>query len=201
MNTELKMMLAPAVLTLFVSVSAGAQIYKQVDEKGNVTYTDQVPLDGSAPMTLPELSVVEMDSTPEPATEGTDEASEMAGDEATEREPTPRELRRMYRDFRITRPSQEESLWGTENMAVISWGSSTPLRENMRVNVFVDGQQRPSSGSDMIAIRLDRGEHRVYAELLDGRARRVVTTPTVTFFVKQYSANFNPSNPAPNNGP
>jgi len=201
MNTGLKIMLVPASLALAVSLTATAQIYKQVDEKGNVTYTDQAPLDGSAPMTLPELSVVEMDSRPEPEAKSVDGAAEAEGDGATEHEPTPRELRRMYRDFRITQPAQEESLWGTENMAVISWGSSTPLRENMRVNVFVDGQQQPTSGGDMIALRLDRGEHRVYAELLDGRARRVVTTPTVTFFVKQYSANFNPSNPAPNNGP
>jgi hypothetical protein len=200
-NTSLKMMVVPLALTFLFSASATAQIYKHVDDKGNVTYTDEAPLDGSAPMVLPELSVIQIDSQPEPSTDSAAAAAEPATDDTAAREPTPRELRRMYRDFRITRPVQEETFWGTQNMVVVSWGSSTPLRDNMRVNLFVDGQQEPNPGSEMVALTLDRGEHQVYAELLDSRGRRVVATPAVTFFVKQYSANFKQPATAPNNGP
>ena len=200
MKARLGLLIVPGVLSLLVCSGAVGQIYKQVDEQGHVTYTDQVPLDGSAPMDLPELSVIETDHDKDSKTDAVDGNAREA--DATETNiPTPREMRRMYRDFRITRPAQEESLWGTENMAVISWGSSTPLLENMTVRVFVDGQQKVTNGGDMIALKLDRGEHQVYAELLDARARSVVKTPTVTFFIKQYSANFNPSAPTPNSGP
>jgi hypothetical protein len=201
MNNRLKLMFAPGALALCFSVGVTAQIYKQVDEEGNVTYTDQVPLDGSSPMVLPELSVITMDSQPEASGAEGDKGARTAADEDATRAPTRRELRRMYQDFRITRPAQEESLWGTDNMVVVSWGSSTPLQDNMSVNLYVDGQQRSTSGSEMLALKLDRGEHQVYAELLDARARTIVTTPTVTFFIKQYSALFNQSNSRSDNGP
>ncbi len=187
MKTRVKTVIVLLALALLLPLLAQAQIYKQVDKDGNVTYTDQVPPDGSAPMDLPELSVIHMDPGSAATTETGDETP---ADSAAESEPTPRQLRSMYRDFRITRPAQEESIWGTGQMVVVSWGSSTQLRDDMSVNLFVDGQQQTISGESMTALTLDRGEHKVYAELLDARGRRVVTTDTVTFFVKQSSVNF-----------
>jgi len=184
-------------LLLMLSVAAQAQIYKQVDENGNVTYTDQVPPDGSAPMVLPDLPVIATDTPPEAAEEI---ESSPPNASQPDSEPTPRDLRRMYRDFRILRPVEEETFWGTENMVVVSWGGSTPLRENMSVALFVDGQRQQTGDDDMTALRLDRGQHQVYAQLLDARGRRIVTTATVTFFVKQYSAQFNQPSVTPNSG-
>jgi len=198
MNTRVNMIFVWASLLLMFSASAQSQIYKQVDKNGNVTYTDQVPPDGSKPMVLPELSIIHLDSETEIPS---DSGEEVAVEPATPSEPTPRDLRRMYRDFRITRPVQEESLWGAENMVVISWGSSTALRDDMQVNVFVDGQPKPTTGDNMLALTLDRGEHQVYAELLDARGRRIVTTDAVTFFIKQNSAQFNRNSPVSDKGP
>ena len=203
MNARLKTTIVLAVLALPVSVNAQneqeqGQIYKHVDEKGNVTYTDQVPTDGSAPMVLPKLSVIHMDAESEiPA--GTSEKA--ATDAKAAKGLTPRELRKMYRDFRITRPTQEETFWGTANMVVISWGSSAALQDGMSVKLFVDGKQQPTTGDNMAALKLDRGEHKVYAQLLDARGRNITASDTVTFYVKQYSANFKqPNNTATNNG-
>jgi hypothetical protein len=71
----------------------------------------------------------------------------------------------------------------------------------MQVNVFVDGQPKPTTGDNMLALTLDRGEHQVYAELLDARGRRIVTTDAVTFFIKQNSAQFNQNSPVSDKGP
>ena len=49
------------IFLLSVSVVWAADIWKVVDEDGNVTYTDQQPKDGSKPMDLPELSIIETD--------------------------------------------------------------------------------------------------------------------------------------------
>lgn len=199
MNTGLKMMAVLAVLALPTSASTQeeGQIYKQVDDKGNVTYTDQVPPDGRAPMVLPKLSVVHLDSESELAAVT---GEKTATGSATPSGPTPRQLRKMYRDFHITRPSQEETFWGTDNMVVISWGSSTALQDGMGVNLFVDGLKQPTTGDNMAALKLERGEHKVYAQLLDARGRNVIASETVTFYVKQYSANFKQPNTATNNG-
>jgi len=73
----------------------------------------------------------------------------------------------------------------------VSWASANPFQPGMTVRLFVDGQLQPGDGEDMRALTLDRGEHTVYAELLDARGRRVATTASVTFFVKQHSVGFN----------
>lgn len=165
------------------AASLHAQVYKIEDEHGNVTYTDQAPGDGAEPMELPGLSVVE--------TEPVETLPGAEDDEVAPAEPTPRELRRMYRDFAITRPANEETFWGTGNQVVVSWGAANPLLPDMRVRLYLDGEAQEETRQTMIALELDRGEHSVYAELLDHRGRRLITTPTVTFFVKQNSRLFN----------
>jgi hypothetical protein len=85
----------------------------------------------------------------------------------------------------------EETFWGTANQVVVSWGSSKPLEDGMTVKVYVDGTLQTGDQGGMLALTLDRGEHTVYAELFDARGRRVVTSSSVTFFVKQQSIGFN----------
>ena len=169
-----------------LAVTAEGEIYKVVDKDGNVTFTDQRPSAASQPMDLPPLSVIESGvEVPEPQ-------AEIEAAEGTEvQEPTPRELRRQFADFRITQPAQEETFWGTANTVVVAWGSSQPALPDMTARLFVDGTPQDVPASGNVSLTLDRGEHQVYAELLDARNRRIVTTETVTFFVQQASANFN----------
>jgi hypothetical protein len=63
----------------------------------------------------------------------------------------------------------------------------------------VDGAAQDVAGNGSVSLTLDRGEHKVYAELLDARKRPIVTTDTVTFFVQQHSVNFNGPGVAPRN--
>ena len=69
------------------------------------------------------------------------------------------------------------------------------------MTVYVDGASRPVLSGDSVSLVLDRGEHQVYAVLRDANKRRIATTETVTFFVKQHSVNFNRPTPSPRNGP
>lgn len=183
MNKGLIRTLLPLLsLMLPLSVLAEGDIYRVVDKDGNVTYTDQRPSAEAQAMDLPELSVIETADLPPADTESAVEEI---------KPPTPRELRRLYSDFRITQPRQEETFWGTGNTVVVAWGSTQPLLPDLSVRLYVDGQAEDVAGSGSVSLTLNRGEHTVYAELLDARNRRIVTTDTITFFVKQYSANFN----------
>jgi len=181
---------ATAVFLLSVSTIQAADIWKVVDEDGNVVYTDQPPKDGSKPMDLPELSIIETDiqDIQTPAGEGEVKA------------PTSGELRKLYRDFRITRPLPEETFWGTANTVVVTWSSQTPLTPDLNVRLFVDGKAQAAPASGGVSLTLERGEHKVFAELRDARNRRIMRTGTVTFFVKQHSANFNRPRPTPSGG-
>lgn len=98
----------------------------------------------------------------------------------------------MFSDFRVLSPSQGETYWGTGNTVVVSWGADVPYEPGMSVSVVVDGNAQDADPSGNLPVTLDRGEHQVYAVLRDQRGRRIVTTPTVTFFVQQGSRLINP---------
>ncbi len=176
------------ILTLVmmcICLNAYGQIYKIVDKDGNVTYTDQAPADGSAPMDLPELSVVSTDYEA-PDTVVTDPVED-EGEQVLSR----KDLRKLYHDFRISRPAPEETFWGTENTVVMAWECSAPLQEGLSVRFTVDGSAQTASAENMMAMTLDRGSHTVSATIIDTSGRPVVTTDTVTFYVHQQSVRGN----------
>ena len=160
-----------------------AEVYKHVDENGNVSYSDRPQSDNAEPMTLPGLSVIEsVPSVPKPepeaATEGQQEVTSI------------RELRRGYRDFRIVSPAAEETIWGTANEATIAWDSRYQLQPGMTVTFYVDGNALEPTTDGAITLRqLDRGAHTVSAELIDSRKRKIATAEPVTFYIQQYSVN------------
>ena len=163
---------------LLMNTALFADIYRVVDENGNVTYTDQPPQDGAQPMDLPDLSVIQTETPPEPPPVREEEKSGAMSS---------REMRRLYNDFTITQPQDEETFWGTANTVVVGWGGSAPLQAGMTVKLYVDGVAQDVTGSNNISLTLDRGAHTVRVELFNGGRRPLVTSPTVTFFVKQAS--------------
>ncbi len=175
------------IFLLSVSTAWAADIWKVVDEDGNVTYTDQPPKGGAVPMDLPELSVIETDF----------EEQAKPVDEEGVKAPTSSDLRKLYGDFQITRPLPEETFWGTANTVVVTWSSKTPITPDLNVRVFVNGKAQAAPATGGVSLNLERGEHKVFAELRDARNRRIIKTNTVTFFIKQHSVNFNRARPRP----
>lgn len=186
--------LVPAIASLLLILSPaafGQAIYKVVNPDGSVTYTDQKPNPGAEPVELQPLSVIET-NVAVPEDTGADDAGAAAaeGADPESAEPTRAELRRMYRDFRISQPMDEETFWGTGNEVTVSWATSTPLREGMSVTLYVDGESRDATRGSVTLV-LDRGSHEVYAVLQNDSGQRIAATAPVTFFVKQHSVNFN----------
>ena len=174
-------------LLLTFAPSVFAEVYKTVDENGNVTYTDQPPTPDAKPVKLRELSVISPVRSPKK--EVVEEESVAEGQiEVT----SLKDLKRGYKDFAITNPTPDQTLWGTQNQATITWDSRYRLQPGMQIMVYIDGvAQEPSTGNAMIVEKLWRGQHEVYADLVDARNRRIARTETVTFHIKQFSANFN----------
>jgi hypothetical protein len=180
--------LAITVLAFLLAIAASpltAQVYKVVDKDGNVTFTDQAPADGSKPIKLAPISVIET-----PVYEVAPKATE---DENADKEPTLGNLRKMYRDFAIVTPTQEESVWKPDGPIPVSWHARNPLRQGMEITLFLDGKIHSTTTQPIIALNgLDRGEHTLKAEIRDAKNRTVATADTVTFFVKQPNLNTNP---------
>lgn len=185
-----------ALAYAFVTTQLNAQVYKTVDENGNVTYTDQPPKDGSHPITLKPISVIEAP---------TYEAKTPAGDsdvtEEEAREKPLRFLRKHYEDFEIVSPKNEESIWYTEGVITVAWGTGNPVEPGMQVTISVDGASQPPTGERVLAIEgLERGEHTVTAELKDARNRSIATAAPVIFFIRQPNIYSNKPRPTPRSG-
>ena len=188
----MKVTITGALMVLLMSVISWSgpleaqDIYKTVDENGNPVYTDRPPTPDSKPLSLRELSIVEV---PVYAGRSTDQ---QAGQQAAQDDgapPTMNEMRATYRNFRLVSPAPEQNIWGTGNTATIAWDAGTSLGEGMSVIFYIDGQAvtDPTQNSTYTSGRLDRGEHTAKADLVDGGNRVIASTEPVTFFIMQQS--------------
>jgi len=170
-----------AIALAITASPLAAQVYKTVDEDGNVTYTDQPPSDGSAPIKLRPISVIEA-----PIYEKAPRADEEGAEGEGGKEMSLKYLRKNYKDFAIVAPQQEESVWHPDEAITVAWNVGYQLQEGMNVTVYVDGALQATTTEQIIPVSgLDRGEHTVTAELKDARNRKIATAKPVTFFVRR----------------
>jgi len=154
-----------------------AQVYKVVDKDGNVTYTDQAPADGSGPIELKPISVVEAP---------TYQTAPKTDDAEADQEMSVRDLRKNYRDFAIVSPQQEESVWQPDGAFPVAWNTKYALQEGMQVTIFLDGKKHTTTSQQMVPMaNLDRGEHVLPAQLRDASNRLIAEAAPITFFVRQ----------------
>jgi hypothetical protein len=175
----------PVVLALSMAYAPGisAEVYKTVDEDGNVVYTDQAPDPDAKPIELPGLSIIspQRPATPPPAPDA----------KPRQKEASIMDLRRAYSDFTIVSPNRDQTFWGTANETTVTWRTRRQLLEGMSVTVYVDGvAQAPTTDSAIIVDEVFRGEHEVYAVLNDARDRTIASTDPIAFYVRQNSVNF-----------
>jgi hypothetical protein len=185
------------MLALVMSVAnpLPAQVYKTVDEDGNVVYTDQPPKDGSAPLELRPLSVIEAPEYAKPAQPAP--ATDEGGDG---QEMSLRYLRKNYADFAIVAPQAEETVWQPESIVTVAWNTRYQLQPGMQVTVSVDGVAQTTTTEQMVPLAgLERGEHTVTAELTDAQNRRIASAEPVTFFVRRPGL-YNQPRPTPHGG-
>jgi hypothetical protein len=181
-----------ALLLSLAAAPLTAQVYKIVDKDGNVTFTDQPPGDGSKPIKLQPISVIETPTyeTKPKAVEGEDGQPLSL-----------RALRRMYRDFAIVAPQSEESIWHPDAPVTVAWSTGAPLQMGMKARVSVDGQVQATTTERVVPVaNLERGEHTVTADLLNDRNQKVATAEPIIFFVRRPGLNNNRPRPAPHGG-
>ena len=181
MNTVNYMKFITILVVLSLALTASplmAQVYKVVDKDGNVTYTDQPPVDGSKPVELAPISVIEAPTY--------EKAPEVTAEDEAEKKMSLSYMRRNYKDFAIISPQQEESVWRPDGPISIAWNTRFALQAGMQVTLYLDGNIHTTTTQQMIAVAgLDRGEHTVKAELRDSKNRTVATAEQVVFFVRQ----------------
>lgn len=155
-----------AMLLALLAFPAGAQeIYRVVDEHGNVTYTDQKPDDDAQPIDLPELNVLDGDL---------EEAGEDPLAEA--------EAQRQPMNFRIEQPADGSAFTPEGETIEIVMGIDIDVPPTAQITLVLDGEAlAPVRSLDASIPAPPPGEHRLFARLETPSGRVLGTTNPVTF--------------------
>jgi len=175
--------LAVGVMLFAVPVMA-ASVYRHVDADGNVVYSDE-PQAGHR-VDLKPITVVDPVKT-----ETRTRSAEPTAASASAID---------YARFTITSPSNGQTLpTGQAGNVQVKLAIEPALQQGDRVQLRVDGEvrQSPLHTSVFALSQLERGEHRLQAELVDAKGQVRLSTPAVTLYVQRASIHLpaNPNNP------
>jgi len=156
-----------AVFLGFLAISsmvAADPLYKWVDDKGNVHYSDK-PQPGAKKIVLPPATTFKAPpvAPPNPALQQPQENG--AADSTA------------YTAIIISSPADQDTLWNTDSVTVSV--STTPAWQTGEVTITVDGQTQTVNGTSASFTGLERGQHIATASV-DG-----VKAPAVTFFIQK----------------
>jgi len=170
------------LLAAYSVVITAAEVYRWVDEKGEVHFSD-LPHEGAEAVTLPEAQTF---SAPAPQQRRRNSDAQDAGEEDA-----------VYSSVSIVNPTPGEVLWSTGGLVSVSVSTQPKLRRGHILTVYLDGQQVASLTGNSRQTELTdvyRGEHTLRADVRDAGGRVVAKGNSVAFTVKQTSTQ-NPNNP------
>lgn len=165
----LALALAAALLS---PLAASQEIYRWVDENGVVHYSDQ-PGPGAERITI----AGQIARTP---SESESPTLYQEGEPTAEEAPP-------YQSLAITRPAADEVFFGTDATVAVEMALDADLRPGDSVVVFLDGERVPASDLSATLTNVPRGSHFLRAAVLDPNGSALVTSPQITFHVRQES--------------
>lgn len=174
------MIKSPVIYRLFLAVmlfvpglspqQIEAQVYKSVDEKGRVKFTDTKPKDRP-------YETVKV-ATPNTVTAVAGKADSFEEPEITAVE---------YGVFYIASPTNNEALDFNITEVNVSVAVEPPLQDGHVVQFYLDGKSCGKAGTALSRhlTGLERGAHTVEARLRDERGKMLMSTGLVNIFVRR----------------
>ncbi len=177
---------------------ANAGVYKGVSSDGEVVYSD-VPFRASAEFIAPPIAVLEMPDvildkvlTEEAVKAKKTEADKMAAAQAeTGKKEILRQAEYPYTKFYIKSPKDKQSIWNNPELAVSL--HLTPSLNNVKKHkiwLLLDGEPlvKNSISMSIPTGRLDRGEHKLQAQVRDSKGKLLIKTKTIVVYIHYSSA-------------
>ena len=150
---------------LVATTSVGGDLYKWVDEKGQVHYSDK-PQPGASKMHLPAAQTFAMPSAQQPQPAHTNAAPSVAAG-----------------TLQIVSPENQQVYWNTDSVTV-SVQATPGLDGKDALSFMVDDQkQGPMNSLSAIFSNLETGEHHVNVVLNRGDGSSV-SAAMVTFYIQ-----------------
>lgn len=173
-----------------LGTSAAAQIYRVVDENGNVTFTDQPP---AGEENAEKIEIQTTNTSPPPATNLYQPSKDKSEDEEDEQSGG-------YQ-VAITAPANETIIPRGPGNFSVSASVSPSLGSGHMLQLLMDGAPReePQTGTSWALTNVFRGEHNISVAVVDKDGKQLATSDSITVFVFRPSSNFNnrPNRPQP----
>jgi len=182
MNIKYALLLLSSIAIIYAGI-ADARFYKSVDEQGNIVYSD-TPTPGAEQLTPPPISTVESKPVPKESSEEAQKTGE-AGEEPVKKPPT------KYTKFSIVTPKNDDTIWDNNGSIPVSLALEPPLdtENGHSVWVYVDGKAVVRKSQSMVQplSGIDRGTHKIRAEIRDENRKTLKRTQNVTVHLKRAS--------------
>lgn len=168
---------AIALLALMLSLTVAAQVYRTVDEKGNVKYTDQPPANDAS---AEELTLPSINTQPAVAPKNPPEIAKKE------------EL--SYKQVVILSPAQDSTIPPGQLEVVVQVYLEPALRSGHRIQLLHNGQPHGPAvpATSFVIDSLIRGEHTLQARVVDNTDNPIGQSDTVIIHVKRHSILHNP---------
>ena len=154
------------------------QVYRWVDEQGNVSFTDRPPPESKAEaVDLPPLQ--EFQSPKLPSQDQT---------KAVKKKPPPK-----YRSFAITYPENDAAIRDNAGNIRIDLNLTPGLQaqNGHKIYVYMDGLSVSEGQQMTIAMQnVDRGTHELFAVVKDRMGAPLITTDTIRITILRHSVRF-----------
>ncbi len=162
------------LLCALIAAPAHAEIYRWVDKDGNVHFTDQAR-EGAKAVELNEATVFPGMKPAAPAAVGPESPADRQSAEAD------------YERFVITSPANEVNIWTGEGRVEVDVDLVPALREGHRLVLNVNGSPVSDgfSGGRLVLNNVERGTHRLVAEIRDGSGVVLRRSEPVLFHLKR----------------
>ena len=160
----------PLLLALLVSFSAGAELYKGLDDEGNVIYSDK-PFNNSEQFTPPSLTIID--------------APKVTPREEVKEESEEAEFK--YTNFSITAPKNNEVIWNNPQLMVsLKVTPALNVAAGHTTWLLMDGKPLVKKSRRLLLQigRADRGEHKLQAQIRDKKGKIIKRTKPVTVHIK-----------------
>jgi hypothetical protein len=165
----------PSFRTLFLlavvcTTSASAEVYRSIDEHGNVTFTNQ-PTQGAEPVQLKPLSVYEAPTVKPASNKNIADSTKVPA----------------YESVEIISPKADETLRDNTGNVTVTAGSKPALDSRLghRFQFYLNGKpvDKPQAAVTKTFPNVDRGEHRVEVAIVDSKGRELARSQAVRFFL------------------
>jgi len=165
------------ICILFNSSSVYAQMYKWVDEEGNVTFSDQPPYKGAEQLDLPDLSTVgRTRAAPQQTEPVEDEKKEVT----------------KYTELKITSPANDATIRDNSGNFSISFSVKPPLDTDFEhtFSVSLDGKvvKKNLTSSSASFSNIDRGTHNISVSVKNKSGKTLRKSKPVTIHLHRHSA-------------